>query len=47
MEVYRFDDDESREPALLRQLIESRVRDAGILALIDGERHYEVFVSCA
>lgn len=47
MEIYRFDGEEQRDPALLRQLIETRTRDTGILALIDGDRHYEVFESCA
>ena len=47
MEVYRLDDEQERDPARWRQLIEARARDAGILDLIDGDRHYEVFESCA
>ena len=47
MEVYRFDDDEARAAVVLQQLIEARARDAGLLDLIDGDRRYEVFESCA
>ena len=47
MEVYRLDDEKERDPACWRQLIEAHARDAGILDLIDGDRHYEVFESCA
>ena len=52
MEVYTFDGAEhdpgqSLEPAALVRLIEAQARQAGILELIDGERHCEVFESCA
>ena len=34
-------------PAVIRQRIEACAAAAGIVELIDGERHYEVFESCA
>jgi hypothetical protein len=59
MEIYWLEEDvgarvPSGEPlggffdreALLR-LIENRARTAGIAALAEGARHYEVFASCA
>jgi hypothetical protein len=59
MEIYWLDDSAaagSRPPALttadgsiesLRRAIEERARVAGILDLVEGERHYETFESCA
>lgn len=47
MEVYRLDGSEPADLEQLQGLIEAAARDAGILAIVDGERHYEVFDSCA
>ena len=47
MEVYTLEDSAHRDPAELRHLIEVRAQEAGILDLIDGTRHYEVFETCA
>lgn len=47
MEVYTLDIGERREPADWIHLIETRARKAGIVALVDGGRHYEVFDECA
>ena len=46
MEVYTFDRAEQRRSDELLKLIENLACDAGVVDLIDGQRHYEVFEAC-
>ena len=39
--------DAEQELESLQQAIEGRAREAGIIDLVDGARHYEAFDSCA
>jgi len=47
MEVYRLPDGAPSENELVQAAIDGWARAAGILELIDGERHYEIFETCA
>lgn len=47
MEVYWLADDAPTDVQALQQAIECCADAAGIVALIDGERHYEAFETCA
>lgn len=47
MEVYRSPTEAPQSNETLRSLIDGCARNAGILALIDGKRHYEIFEPCA
>lgn len=47
MEVYWPPPEVSQENDDLQSAIDGCVRRAGLLALIEGERHYEIFEPCA
>ena len=47
MEVYRLPEGAPSASDVVQAAIDRWARAAGILELIDGERHYEIFETCA
>jgi hypothetical protein len=47
MEVYRPPVEAARSNGAMRALIDGCARSAGLLELIEGERHFEIFEPCA